>query len=64
MKLWLDENCSLDLSPAACKHVEEALRHYAQRSHGHPGLGNVAAELDTAANVIRAHLQHLPRGIR
>jgi hypothetical protein len=51
MKLWLDSNISLDLSRDAIQLVADALRHYPH--------DNEAYELANAANIIRAHLQHV-----
>jgi hypothetical protein len=54
MKLWLDSNISLDLSRDAIAAVEEAIRFVLE---GEPMPYD--AELENAANVIRAHLQHV-----
>jgi hypothetical protein len=51
MKLWLDSNISLDLSREAIQLVADALRNYP--------YDNEAYELANAANIIRAHLQHV-----
>ena len=53
MKLWLDSNISLDLSRDAIEKVETALRAYPFDSALYD------AELENAANIIRAHLQHV-----
>ena len=54
MKLWLDSNISLDLTRDAIAAVEEAIR-FALEGEPMP----YDAELETAANIIRAHLQHV-----
>lgn len=65
LKLWLDRNVELDLSHAAMYEAEKALRSAASyiednaRRSREP-VPNTAAELLTAANQVRAHLQHLP----
>ena len=56
MKLWLDSNISLDLSRDAIEAVERGIR-VAVAANAHGEL--LTAELTTAANIIRAHLQHV-----
>jgi hypothetical protein len=55
VKLWLDRNIELDLSRDAIAVVEKAIMHY-MMTHSTP---LVVAELITASNQIRAHLQHV-----
>lgn len=59
LHVWLDANIELNLSREAVKMVERALRGKLPQTCA-PG-DNWPAELETAANIIRAHLQHLPR---
>lgn len=54
LHVWLDANIELNLSREAVEAVELALRRQLQAN------GTCKAELETAANIIRAHLQHLP----
>lgn len=58
LHLWLDANIELNLSREAVEMVELALRGKLPQTCA-PG-DNWPAELATAANIIRAHLQHLP----
>ena len=53
MKLWLDSNISLDLTRNAIESVEIILRRHA-RVRSDPN-----GEIENAANIIRAHLQHV-----
>lgn len=58
LHVWLDANIELNLSREAVEAVEKAIR---AKIDPHRGLLNsVGAELETAANIIRAHLHHLP----
>lgn len=59
LHIWLDANIELNLSREAVEAVEHALRYYLEQP-GTPWTDKVGAELETAANIIRAHLQHLP----
>jgi hypothetical protein len=65
LHLWLDANIHLDLSREAMEDVEYALRTEASNlendARPFPGpVAKEAAELENAANIIRAYLQHLP----
>jgi hypothetical protein len=58
VKLWLDNNLQLDLSRAAIEALEVAIRFSLGYETATPSP-HIDAELETAANIIRAHLQHV-----
>lgn len=65
LHLWLDANIELNLSREAVEIVGKLLRDHVSylkdnAARSREPQSHLCAELETAANHVRAHLQHLP----